>query len=80
MDAGRVDERSREVLRTRDLPMDANSTPRKTVNRDKGRFCMIDILLALALVLGSIGHLPNRPEPAGGLPIPQHDTGVKNAK
>jgi hypothetical protein len=42
---------------------------------------MIDtkIVLALALLLGTILAGPDRP-PAGGVPIPQHGGGISNAQ
>ena len=53
--------------------------PRKTVNRGEGRKVplMLDtkIILALALLLGSIKVIGDRP-PAGGIPIPQRAPGV----
>src|ERR1051326_3668119 len=54
---------------------------RKTVNRgEKEGSLMIDtkVLLALALLLGSIASIPDKP-PAGGLPIPQVSSGVNSA-
>ena len=44
---------------------------------------MIDtkVLLILGLLLGSIAQVPNKPEPAGGLPIPpQVNGGVNSAQ
>jgi hypothetical protein len=36
------------------------------------------VILALALLLGTISHIGNRP-PAGGIPIPQHTPGTGTA-
>ena len=48
--------------------------PRETVNRGKGRFPMIDILIAL--LLGSLKISDEKP-PAGGIPVPPtHTTGA----
>ena len=47
---------------------------RKTVNRSKRKgSLMIDTIdLALSLLLNTIFAVPDKPDPAGGLPIPQH--------
>ena len=38
---------------------------------------MIDTIdLALALLLNTIFAVPDKPDPAGGLPIPQHGGGL----
>jgi len=51
---------------------------RKTVNRGKRKVpLMIDTIdLALALLLNTIFAVPDKPDPAGGLPIPQHGGGL----
>ena len=40
---------------------------------------MIDAVLVLAMLLGSLSPAPAQ-GPAGGVPIPQHDAGVQNAQ
>jgi hypothetical protein len=43
---------------------------------------MLDTILALALLLGtamgSLKEAPNKPDPAGGIPIPPKTSGVGN--